>query len=198
MCSIVPVQHNTISVKTVKNCLSETHLHACHPFQGLDLTTVRCRDQLECANAYLWCHLALYISVLFGDESWFVLYQLDGRKYVWHCLGEQIVDVNFVPHGGAGTGISYRQWTWVHFINGILNAQRYHAIHLPPSSYAWHEHDNAAWWCLIMHCPKDLHRSWEHHSLCSSCMACILNLACHPLSMFEMLWTNSVFQFLAT
>jgi hypothetical protein len=61
-------------------------------------------------------------------------------------VSEQFADVNIVYrvyHGGGGVmlwaGISYGQRTKLHFINGNLNAQRYHdkieahcrAIHLP-------------------------------------------------------------------
>ncbi len=44
--------------------------------------------------------------------------------------------VNRVPHGGGGVmvwaGISYRQRTQVHFIDGNLNAQRSHDEILRP------------------------------------------------------------------
>ena len=46
-------------------------------------------------------------------------------------MGERFADVNVVnrvPHGGGGvmirSGISYRQQTQLHFIDGNLNAQR--------------------------------------------------------------------------
>ncbi len=62
------------------------------------------------------------------DESWFSLYWAD----VWRCVGERCANantVNRVSHGGSGVmewaGISYGQWTQVHFIDGNLNAQRY-------------------------------------------------------------------------
>ncbi len=48
------------------------------------------------------------------------------------CVGERFADVNVVDrvaHGGGGVmvwaGICYGQQTQVHFIDGILNAQRY-------------------------------------------------------------------------
>ncbi len=60
------------------------------------------------------------------------LYRADGRQCVWRRVGERFVDVKVVDrvaHGGVGVmvwaGVCYGQWTQVHFIDGILNAQRY-------------------------------------------------------------------------
>ena len=70
--------------------------------------------------------------MLFTDESLFQLYRADGRQHVWRRVGERFADANVmnrVPHGGGRVmvwaGISYRQQTQVHFINGNLNSQRY-------------------------------------------------------------------------
>ncbi len=86
---------------------------------------------LEWANAHIWWHLALWRGVLFTDESRFSLYRADGRQRVWRHVGERFADVNVVDrvaHGGGGVmvwaGVCYGQWTQVHFIDGILNAQR--------------------------------------------------------------------------
>ncbi len=66
------------------------------------------------------------------DESRFSLYRADGRQRVWHRVCELFAGVNVVDrvaHGGGGVmvwaGICYGQRTQVHFIDGILNAQRY-------------------------------------------------------------------------
>ncbi len=66
------------------------------------------------------------------DESRFSLYRADGRQHVWQHVGERFADVNVVDrvsHGGSGfmvwSGVCYGQQTQVHFIDGILNAQRY-------------------------------------------------------------------------
>ncbi len=107
-------------------------MHAHHPNLGLDLTAVCCRNQLEWANAHIRWRLALWRGVLFTDESRFSLYRADGRQRVWRRVGERFADVNVVDrvaHGGGGVmvwaGICYGQRTQAHFIDGILNAQRY-------------------------------------------------------------------------
>ena len=60
------------------------------------------------------------------------LFRADGRQRVWRCVGERFANVNVVDrvaHVGSGVmvwaGACYGQWTQVHFIDGILNAQRY-------------------------------------------------------------------------
>ncbi len=121
-----------ISAQTVRNRLREAHLHARHPHQGLDLTAIRCRNRLERANAHIRWRLALWRGILFTDESWFSLYWEDGKQHVWRRVGEQFADVNVVDrvaHGGSGVmvwaGVCYGKRKQVHFIDGILNAQRY-------------------------------------------------------------------------
>ncbi len=70
----------------------------------------------------------------FTDESQLSLYRADGRQHIWRRVGERFADVNIVDrvaHGGGNggvmvwAGICYGQRTQVHFIGGILDAQRY-------------------------------------------------------------------------
>ncbi len=125
-------RNQRISAQTVRNRLRETHLHAHHHHQGLDLTAVHRRNRLEWANAHIRWRLTFWRGVLFTDESRFSLYRADGRQRVWLRVGERFADVNVVDrvaHGGGGVmvwaGVSYEQRTQVHFIDGILNAERY-------------------------------------------------------------------------
>ncbi len=131
--------HNQrISAQTVRNRLREAHLQARRPHRGLDLTAVRRCNRLEWANAHIRWRLSLWRGVLFTDESRFA-------------------DVNFVDrvaHGGGGVmvwaGVCYGQRTRVHFIDGILNAQRYRDEILRPivvpfihDHHLMLQHDNA-------------------------------------------------------
>ncbi len=129
----------TFLTQTVRNSLREANLHARRPHRGLDLTAVRRCNRLEWANAHIRWRLALWRGVLCTDESWFSLYRADGRQRVWRRVGEQFADVNVVDrvaHGGGGVmvwaGVCYGQRRLVHFIDGILDAQRYHDETLRP------------------------------------------------------------------
>ncbi|XP_070290509.1 uncharacterized protein [Salvelinus sp. IW2-2015] len=84
--------------QTVRNPLREAHLRACHPLQGLDVTAVRCRNQLQWANAHLRWPLARWRGVLFTDESLFQLYQADGRQRVWHHVAAEQYNTNRPSH----------------------------------------------------------------------------------------------------
>ncbi len=199
--------HNQrISAQTVRNRLREVHLHARCPHRGLDLTAVCRRNRLEWANAHIRWRLALWRGVLFTDESRFSLYRADGRQRVWRRVGERFADINVVDrvaHGGGGVmvwaGTCYGQRTQVHFIDGILNAQRYREDILRPINvpfihdhHLMLQHDNArphvARICtqFLEDENQFLHGQHTHRT-------------CHPLSMFGMLWIviyDSEFQFL--
>ncbi len=92
----------------------------------------------------------------------------DGRQRVWrvwHCVGEWFADVNVVDrgaHGGSGAmvwaGICYGQRTQVHFIDGILNAQRYRDEILRPVVVPFiHDHHHMLQHDNVRPCCKDLY-----------------------------------------
>ncbi len=145
---------------------------------------------------------------LLTDKSWFSLYRADGRQRVWHRVGERFADISVVDrvsHGVGGVmvwaGVCYGQRTQVHFIDGILNAQRYRDEILRPIVVPFiHDHDHlmlqndnarphvARIWTQFqkLKTSQFLHGQHTHQT-------------CHPLSMFGMLWIgvyDSVFQFL--
>ncbi len=193
----IGLHNQRISVQTVRNRLREAHLHASRPHRGLDLTAVRHRNRLEWANAHIRWRLALWRGVLCTDESRFSLYRTDGRQRVWRRVGERFADVNAVDrvaHGGGGVmvwpGICYGQRTQVHFIDGILNAQRYRDEILRPivvpfihDHHLMLQHDNArphvARICTQFLETENIPVPGQH-----------THRTCPPLSMFGMLWIS--------
>ncbi len=153
----IGLHNQRISAQTFRNHLREAHMHAHRPHRGLDLTAVCHRNRLEWTNAHIRWRLALWRGVLFTDESRFSLYKPDGKQHVWRRVGERFADVNIVDqvaHGGGGVivwaGVSYGQRTQVHFIDGILNGQRYRDEILRPivvpfihDHHLMLQHDNA-------------------------------------------------------
>ncbi len=134
---------------------------------------------------------------------------------VFHCTGQmadsvyqRFADVNVVDrvaHGGGGfmvwAGVCYGQWTRVHFIDGILNAQRYRDEILSPivvplihDHHLMLQHDNAR-----PHAARICTQFLEAENIPVLAWLAYSPDMCHPLSMFGMLWIgvyNSMFQFL--
>ncbi len=200
----IGLHNQRIYAQTVRNRLREAHLHARHPHRGLDLTAVRRRNRLEWANAHIRWRLALWRGVLFTDESRFSLYRADGRQRVWRRVGERFADVNVVDRVAHGVmvwaGVCYGQRTQVHFIDGILNAQRYMTRSWGP--LLCHSSTTITSCCsMIMHGPMlqgSVHNSWKLKTS-QFLHGQHTHRTCHPLSMFGMLWIcvyNSMFQFL--
>ncbi|KAL0164003.1 hypothetical protein M9458_039756, partial [Cirrhinus mrigala] len=128
--------------------------HVTTPAQDLHIQHLHLQDRLRPATRTA---LALWRGVLFTDESRFSLYRADGRQRVWRRVGERFADVSVVDrvaHCGGGVmvwaGVCYGQGTQVHFIDGILNAQRYRDEILRPivvpfihDQHLMLQHDNA-------------------------------------------------------
>ncbi len=143
-------------------------------------------------------------------HGWIPVFTVQGRwqtACMASCGWGRFADVKVVvrvAHGGGGVmvwaGICYGQQTQVHFIDGILNAQRYRDEILRPivvpfihDHHLMLQHDNA-WPHVARICTQFLEAenipvlAWPAFSP-----------TCHPLSMFGMLCIglyNSVFQFL--
>ncbi len=102
--------------------------------------------------------------------------------------------VNPVAHGCGGfmvwARICYGQRTQVHFIDGILNAQRWRDEILRPIVLPFiHDHH-----LMLQH-----DNAWPHVATSQFLHGQHTHRICHPLSMFGMLWIgvyDSVFQFL--
>ncbi len=104
-----------------------------------------------------------------------------------------------VAHGGGGggggvmvwAGVCYAQQIQIHFIDGILNAQRYRDENLRPIVVPFtHDHH------LMLQ--GSVHNSWKLKTS-QFLHGQHTPQTCHPLSMFGMLWIDvydSVFQFL--
>ncbi len=193
----IGLHNQIISAQTVRNRLREAYLHAHCPHRGFDLTAARHCNWLEWANAYIrWC-LALWRGVLLTDESWFSLYRADGRHHVWHRMGERFSDANvvdWVAHGCAGVmvweGICYGQRTQVHFIDGILNAQRYRDEILSCPLLCRSSTTITSCCRMIMQSPMlqgSVHHSWKQKTF-QFLHGQHTHRTYHPLSMFRMLW----------
>ncbi len=120
------------------------------PAQDLHIQHLHLQDRLRPATRTAAATIGLH-------NQRFSLYRADGRQRVWLRVGERFADVNVVDrvaHGDGGVmvwaGVCYGQRTQVHFIDGILNSQRYRDEILRPivvpfihDHHLMLQHDNA-------------------------------------------------------
>ena len=172
--------------------LREAHLHARRPHRGLDLAAVRLRNRLEWANAHIRWRLARWRGVLLTDESrWQMAVTACVRSCGWAVCWCQRCGWSGVM---VWAGVCYGQRTQVHFVDGILNAQRYRDEILRsvvvPFIHDHHlmlRHDSAP---PVLQ--GSVHSSWKLKTS-QFLHGQHTHQTCHPLSMFGMLWIRLVY-----
>ena len=141
--SVTPGTHNPrISAQTLRTCLAENNLCVCHPYVGTVLTDRHRRDmsRLQWADRHINWTRQDWRTILFSDESRFVLSNSDGRIKVYQRRNESYADCCILQRdslGGRGSvmvwaGISYGYRTQLVVIDGNLNAQKYRDPVLAP------------------------------------------------------------------
>ncbi|KAL0170277.1 hypothetical protein M9458_034873 [Cirrhinus mrigala] len=163
-------QNRRLRVTTPAQDLHIQHLHLqdrLRPATRTAAATIGLHNQRISAETVSGKLICMLVCMLFTDESLFSLYRADGRQRVWRRVGERFADANVVgrvAHGGGRVmvwaGVCYGQRTQVHFIDGILNAQRYRDDILRPivvpfihNNHLMLQHDNAR--------QRSVHNSWK-------------------------------------
>ena len=116
----------------MRNRLRDVGMRARRPFRGPNLTPDHRRRRLDWARTHATRGVRWWNSVLFSDESRFLLRRVDGRRRFYRRRGERFLDecVERQDAFGGGSlmvwaGISYHHKTYLIFVDGNLNAQRY-------------------------------------------------------------------------
>ena len=121
-----------VTPQTVRNRLRDNGIRARRPIRSPSLTPNHRRRRLAWARTHAamgahWCN-----SILFSDESRFLLRQVDGRRRVYRRRGKSFRDpcVAHKDAFGVGSvmvwaGILYNHSTYLTVINANLNGQRY-------------------------------------------------------------------------
>ena len=121
-----------VSIQTVRKRLHSAGLRARRPYVGVVLTPRHRQARLAWVRQFRRWNNQQWASVLFTDESRYVLDMLDRRRRVWRRHGERYANCNVVQHdrykGGSVMvwgGISVRSRTDLVVIDGNLTGQRY-------------------------------------------------------------------------
>ena len=121
-----------VSVQTVRNRLHSAGLRARRPYVGVPLSQRHRQARLAWTRQHRRWTNQQWATVLFTDESRFLLDMLDRRRRVWRRRGERYANCAIVEHDryGGGSlmvwgGISVRSRTELLVLNGTLIGQRY-------------------------------------------------------------------------
>ena len=120
-----------VSVQTVRNRLHSAGLRA-RPYVGVPLSQRHRQARLAWTRQHRRWTNRQWATVLFTDESRFLLDMLDRRRRVWRRRGERYANCAIVEHDRYGRGslmvwggISVRSRTELLVLNGTLTGQRY-------------------------------------------------------------------------
>ena len=121
-----------MSVQTVRNRLHSAGLRARRPYVGVPLSQRHRQARLAWTRQHRRWTNQQWATVLFTDESRFLLDMLDRRRRLWRRIGERYANCAIVEHDryGGGSlmvwgGISVRFRTELLVLNGTLTGQRY-------------------------------------------------------------------------
>ena len=121
-----------VSVQAVRNRLHSAGLRAWRPYVEVPLSQRHRHARLAWTRQHRRWTNQQWATVLFTDESRFLLDMLDRRRHVWRRRGERYTNCAIVEHdrykGGSlmvWGGISVRSRTELLVPNGTLKGQRY-------------------------------------------------------------------------
>ena len=121
-----------VSVQTVWNRLHSAGLRARRPYVGVQLSQRHSQARLAWTRQHRQWTSQQWTTVLFTDESRFLLDMFDRRRRVWRLRSERYANCSIVEHdrygGGslvAWDGIPVRSRIELLVFNGTLTGQRY-------------------------------------------------------------------------
>ena len=121
-----------MSVKYVRNQLHSAGLTARRPYLGVQFPQRHRQARLARTKQHRRWTNQQWATVLFTDESRFLLDMLDRRRRVWRRRGERYANCAIVEHDRYGRGsllvwggISVHSRTKLLVLNGTLTGQRY-------------------------------------------------------------------------